>query len=72
MKEAETSITSVLNSLFAPMTRKRVKELGMGEEDEAKYVGRLSREVEGTGKEQSIATGQPGRNADVKLLLIFA
>lgn len=39
------------------MTRKRVKELGMGEEEEAKYVGRLSREVEGCGKDQSIAAG---------------
>jgi hypothetical protein len=58
MKEAEASITSVLNSLFAPMTRKRVKELGMGEEAEAKYVGRLSREVEGSGKDQSIAAGK--------------
>lgn len=57
MKEADTSVISVLNSLFAPMTRKRLKELGVSEEQESKYVGRLGREVEGTGKESSIAIG---------------
>lgn len=57
MKEADSSINAVLNSLFCPMTRKRVKELAMGEEEEARYVGRLSREVDGTGKESSIAIG---------------
>lgn len=57
MKEADTSVTSVLNSLFAPMTRKRVNELGMGEEEESRYVTRLSREVEGSGKEESVALG---------------
>lgn len=57
MKEAETSIVSVLNNLFAPMTRKRVKELGIGEEGEARYVARLSREVAGTARENYVATG---------------
>jgi chromosome transmission fidelity protein 18 len=58
MKEADTTVMSVLNDLFSPMTKKRVNELGMGEEDEARYVGRLSREVEGCGKESSIAEGE--------------
>jgi chromosome transmission fidelity protein 18 len=58
MKEAESSVTSVLNSLFAPMTRKRVKELGLSDEAESKYVGRLSREVEGCGRDISIAVGK--------------
>jgi chromosome transmission fidelity protein 18 len=41
MKEADTSINSVLNSISAPMTQKRVKELGISEEQESKYVGQL-------------------------------
>lgn len=57
MKEADSSITSVVNGLFNQLSRKRVKELGLGDEDEAKYVGRLSREVDGSGKESSIAVG---------------
>jgi hypothetical protein len=39
------------------MTRKRVKELAMGDEEEARYVGRLSQEVDGSGKESNIAIG---------------
>jgi chromosome transmission fidelity protein 18 len=58
MKEAETSLISVLNSLFTPLTRKRVKELGLTEAEETKYVGRLSREVDGCGRESSIAVGE--------------
>jgi chromosome transmission fidelity protein 18 len=57
MKEADTTITSVLNSLFAPMTRKRVNELGINQEEELMYVERLSREVDASGKEDSIALG---------------
>ncbi|KAJ7827471.1 hypothetical protein B0H14DRAFT_2814415 [Mycena olivaceomarginata] len=59
MKEAETSLISVLNSLFTPLTRKRVKELGLTEAEETKYVGRLSREVDGCGRESSIAVVSP-------------
>ncbi|KAJ7221036.1 P-loop containing nucleoside triphosphate hydrolase protein [Mycena haematopus] len=55
MKEADTSLISVLNSLFTPLTRKRVKELGLTEAEETKYVGRLSRDVDGCGRESSIA-----------------
>jgi len=58
MKEADSSVHSVLNNLFNPLTRKRVKELAMGEEEEGKYVARLSREVEGSGRENSIASGK--------------
>jgi chromosome transmission fidelity protein 18 len=57
MKEADSSTNSVLNNLFAPMTRKRVKELGMGEEEESRYVGRLSREVESVNNAGTVATG---------------
>jgi chromosome transmission fidelity protein 18 len=58
MKEADSSTISVLNSMFAPMARKRVKELGMGEEEESKYIGRLSREIESINNPSTIATGQ--------------
>jgi len=57
MKEADTTANSVLNDIFAPMSKKRVKELGMGEEEEARYVNRLSRTIEGMNSFASIATG---------------
>ncbi|KAJ7685460.1 P-loop containing nucleoside triphosphate hydrolase protein [Mycena polygramma] len=57
MKEADTSLISVLNNLFTPLTRKRVKELALTEADESRYVGRLNREVDGCGRENSIAVG---------------
>lgn len=57
MKEAEVSQLTVLNDLFAPMARKRVKDLGMGEDEESKYVGRLSREIEASGTMDKIAIG---------------
>jgi chromosome transmission fidelity protein 18 len=63
MKEADSSVTSVLNSLFAPLSRKRVNELGMSEDEELKYVERLSREVTGSGKEDSVALGKLFVNA---------
>lgn len=57
MKEADSSANVVLNSLFAPMSRKRVKELGLGEADESKFVTRLSREVECINNPATIAAG---------------
>lgn len=57
MNHADTSLSSVLNNLFNPLTRKRVKELAMSEEEEGKYVARLGREVDGSGRENSIASG---------------
>ncbi|OCH85001.1 P-loop containing nucleoside triphosphate hydrolase protein [Obba rivulosa] len=57
MKEAEASLTTVLNDLFSPLSRKRAKELGLTEDDEARYIGRLSREVEGTGAMDRVAQG---------------
>ena len=58
MKETDVSQLAVLNDLFLPMSRKRAKELGYGEEDEARYVGRLSREVESSGQFDRIAVGK--------------
>lgn len=61
IKESDVSQTAVLNDLFAPMPRKRAKDLGLSEEDEARYVGRLSREVEASGAMDKIAIGELGR-----------
>lgn len=57
MKESETTISSVLNSLFLPLTKRRVQELGLGEEEEGRYVGRLSREIDSCDKDSSLAVG---------------
>ncbi|KAI0362637.1 hypothetical protein OH77DRAFT_1416905 [Trametes cingulata] len=56
MKEAEASQMTVLNDLFSPLSRKRAKELGV-REDEARFVSRLSREVEGCGSMDKVAIG---------------
>lgn len=57
MKEADSSTIAVLNNIFAPMSRKRIRELGMGEEEESKYVGRLSREIENINNPSTLAAG---------------
>ncbi|KZT27298.1 P-loop containing nucleoside triphosphate hydrolase protein [Neolentinus lepideus HHB14362 ss-1] len=57
MKEADASLTSVLNDLFSPMSKKRVKEAGLTEEEETRYVDRLSREIEGSGATDKVAMG---------------
>ncbi|KAH9846087.1 P-loop containing nucleoside triphosphate hydrolase protein [Lenzites betulinus] len=56
MKEAESSQMTVLNDLFAPLSRKRAKELGI-REDEARFVTRLSREIDGCGSIDKVAIG---------------
>ena len=58
MKEADVTQSAVLNDLFLPLSHKRAKELGYGEEDEVRYVGRLSREVEASGQYDRVAVGQ--------------
>ncbi|CAL1705258.1 unnamed protein product [Somion occarium] len=57
MKEAEASQTSVLNDLFTPMSKKRSKDLGLTEEQESRYVTRLSREIEASGAMDKVAIG---------------
>jgi chromosome transmission fidelity protein 18 len=61
LKEAEASATSVLNDLFAPMSRKRAKDLGLTEEQESRYVNRLGRDVEASGALDKIALGKRKR-----------
>ncbi|RDX46889.1 P-loop containing nucleoside triphosphate hydrolase protein [Lentinus brumalis] len=56
MKEGEVSQMTILNDLFAPLSRKRAKELGVAEDD-PRYVTRLSREVEGCDSIDKVAIG---------------
>ena len=56
MKEAEVSQMSVLNDLFAPLSKKRAKELGISEE-ETRYISRLSHTVEVSDSLDKIAIG---------------
>ncbi|KAF5389958.1 hypothetical protein D9757_003561 [Collybiopsis confluens] len=56
MKEADSSISSALNSLFTPLSKRRAKELGL-EEPDARYVSRLSHEIDACGKDSAIAVG---------------
>jgi len=57
LKEAETNYINVLTDLFCPMSKKRVQDCGVGELEEAKYVNRLSRELDGCGALDRIALG---------------
>ena len=58
MKEADTNYYNVLNDLFTPISKRRVKDLGWGELEETKYVDRLSRDLEGAGTLDRIALGR--------------
>ena len=58
MKEADASQISVLNDLFCPLQKKRVKDLGMTEEEESRYVSRLARTIESTGAPDKVALGE--------------
>ena len=57
MKEADTTATAVLNEVFAPLSRKRIRELAMGDMEEARYVNRLSRAIEALNNFPNIANG---------------
>ncbi|KAI9571435.1 P-loop containing nucleoside triphosphate hydrolase protein [Boletus coccyginus] len=57
MKEADTTATAVLNEVFAPLSRKRIRELAMGDMEEARYVNRLSRAIEALNNFHNIANG---------------
>jgi chromosome transmission fidelity protein 18 len=57
MKEAESSVLSVLNGLFAPIPKSKVKELGLTEEEEARYTGRLAHQIESSDQIAKVAMG---------------
>jgi len=58
MKEADFSLSAILNDLFSPLSKKRVQELDLTEEEETRYVSRLSREIESSGRDSSVAIGK--------------
>ena len=57
IKENDSSFTTILGNLFAPLPRKRVKELGLSEQDELRYVSRLSADVDSSGSVDRVAIG---------------
>jgi chromosome transmission fidelity protein 18 len=57
MKEADTNYLRVEADLFCAMNKKRVKERGLCEADENKYVKRLSHALEATGMLDRVALG---------------
>jgi chromosome transmission fidelity protein 18 len=56
-KEGEANYFSVMTDLFCPMSKKRVKERGLCEADENKYVERLSCALEATDMVDRVALG---------------
>ena len=57
VKEAEASFMATLTDLFTPLSKRRVKELGLGETEESRFVSRLSRGVEASGTTDKVITG---------------
>lgn len=57
IKEADQSFTSVLGDIFSPLSKSKVKDLGLTTEEEVRYVGRISRGIEGTGSMDKVALG---------------
>ncbi|KAG9010130.1 hypothetical protein FRB93_004792 [Tulasnella sp. JGI-2019a] len=57
MKEAETTNQAVWNDIFIPMSKKRIKDLGLNDVEKGKYVSRLTRMIEATGAPDKIMAG---------------
>ncbi|KAG8922627.1 hypothetical protein FRC01_013800 [Tulasnella sp. 417] len=57
MKEAETTTQAVWNDIFIPLSKKRVKDMGMTGDESQKYVNRLARMVEASGTMDKVMTG---------------
>ncbi|CAG7845866.1 Chromosome transmission fidelity protein 18 [Serendipita indica DSM 11827] len=55
MKESEGSFMDVLTDIFTPLSRSRVKDMGLTSEEEQKYVHRLNRSIESTGAVDKVA-----------------
>lgn len=58
IKGNDSSFTTILGNLFAPLPKKRVKELGLSEQDELRYSNRLSSDVESSGSVDRVAIGE--------------
>lgn len=59
MKEGDSSFSTLLTNMFVPISKKRVKELGLCEEEENRYVRRLSMDIESSGSIDKVALGKP-------------
>ncbi|GJJ12562.1 hypothetical protein Clacol_006805 [Clathrus columnatus] len=57
MKTAETSLSIILNDLFAPLSRRRVLEMGLSEAQELRFVSRLSQDIDVSGTLNKVAIG---------------
>ena len=58
MKEGDSSLSSILNDLFSPLPKRRVKEMGLKEVEEGRYVHRLSSDLDGSGSIDRLALGK--------------
>lgn len=57
MKESEQSFLGVLTDIFSPLSKSRVKDLGMSSEEEGKYANRMARAIDSTGALDKVALG---------------
>ncbi|PVF95198.1 P-loop containing nucleoside triphosphate hydrolase protein [Serendipita vermifera] len=55
MKESESSFMDVITDIFTPLSKTRVKDLGLTSEEEARYVNRISRTIDSTGNLDRVA-----------------
>lgn len=46
-----------MTDVFTPLSKSRVKDLGMSSEEEARYVSRISRALDSTGSMDKVAMG---------------
>ncbi|TFK30182.1 P-loop containing nucleoside triphosphate hydrolase protein [Coprinopsis marcescibilis] len=66
MKESDSSVQSVINSLFTALSKKRVKDLGLLDSEERTYIPRLHHEIDACGRETRIATACFGHYATLR------
>ncbi|KAG8905214.1 hypothetical protein FRB99_000483 [Tulasnella sp. 403] len=57
MKEAETTAQAVWNDIFSPMSKKRTKDLGLTDDEQGRYVQRLTKMLEACGTMDKIMLG---------------
>lgn len=57
MKESENSFMGVITDIFTPLSKSRVKDMGLTSEKEGKYVDRISRSIDSTGTFDKVALG---------------
>jgi chromosome transmission fidelity protein 18 len=58
MKESESSFMDVITDIFTPLSKARVKDLGLTSEEEGRYVNRISRTIDSTGNLDRVAISE--------------